>query len=124
MFQKDLNIRIGEVIGAWAKMRPTKSFFGLTLGDFKNRAQTFLMARDEITDLEKQLAHAVAKRDQAAPALQLVLQGVVSSVCGDPEETANGELYSAMGYVPKNQRSSGLVRPSTLAKRAEGGGGT
>jgi hypothetical protein len=28
MFQKDLNTRVNEVISAWAKMRPHKSFFG------------------------------------------------------------------------------------------------
>ena len=75
-------------------------------------------------ELDKQFVHAASKRDQAAPELLLVLQGVVQAVCGDPEETQNGELYAAMGYVPKNQRASGLVRADAVAKRAteEGGG--
>jgi hypothetical protein len=52
-----------------------------------------------------------------------VVQGVIASVCGDPAETQNGELYAAMGYVPKNQRASGLVRAGTVAKRGTEEGG-
>ena len=122
MFQKDLNARVNEVIAAWEGMRPHKSFFGLTLDGFKQKAKPYLDARDELVALEKQSAHAASKRDQAAPELLLVLQGVVMGVCGDPEETQNGELYAAMGYVPKNQRSSGLVRAGTVSKRTVEGG--
>lgn len=76
MFQKDLNTRVHEVIDAWEKMRPHKSFFGLTLDGFKSKAKPYLDARQKIADLEKEAAHAMSKRDQAAPALLLVLQGV------------------------------------------------
>jgi hypothetical protein len=86
-----------------------RSFFGLTLDGFKSKAKPYQDARNEIVDLEKLSAHAASKRDQAAPELLLILQGVVQAVCGDPEETQNGALYAAMGYVPKNQRASGLV---------------
>ena len=122
MFQKDLNTRVIEVIDAWANLRPHKSFFGLTLDGFRLKAKSYLDARAEIAELDKQSRHAASKRDQAAPELLLILQGVVAAVCGDHEETQNGQLYAAMGYVPKNQRSSGLVRAGTVAKRAEGGG--
>jgi hypothetical protein len=121
MLQKDLITRVTEIISAWERMRPHKSFFGLTLDGLKAKARPFLDARNEIVELEKRWAHAISKRDQAAPELQLVLEGVVAGVRGDPDETQNGELYAAMGYVPKNQRSSGLVRVRALAKRAEGG---
>ena len=123
MFQKDLNTRVNEVIDAWEKMRPDKSFFGLTLDGFKLKAKPYLDARKELAELEKQAAHAISKREQAAPALLLILQGVVKAVCGDPNETENGELYAAMGYVPKNQRSTGLVRAATIVKRATSEGG-
>ena len=125
MIQKDLKTRVTEVIDAWQRMRPDKSFFGLTLEGFRQKAKPFLDARDEIAELDKLAAHAASKRDQSAPELLLVLQGVVASVCGDPEETQNGEFYAAMGYVPKNQRSSGLVRAGAVARRStEEGGNT
>jgi hypothetical protein len=64
----------------------------------------------------------VSKRDTASgPALETV-QGVVSGVKGDPEEGQNGELYAAMGYVPKNQRATGLVRRRKEAEPVKAGG--
>ena len=110
MAQKDLNTRVLDVIGAWERMRPHKAFFGLTLEDFKLRAKPYMDARAELLRLETQAIDAASKRDQAAPPLVQTLQGVIQAVGGDPEETHNGELYSAMGYIPKNQRATGLTR--------------
>src|SRR5262245_22607260 len=119
--QKDLFTRISEVTEAWAKMRPDKQFFGLSLDGFKAASKPFLDARDEITGLEQLLAHAVSKRDAASGPLLEVLQGVVNAVKGDPAEGQNGELYGAMGYIPKNRRATGLVRPRKGAPPPEGG---
>jgi hypothetical protein len=109
---KDLYTRLTEVLTAWENMRPHKQFFGLTLEDLKSRSRAFVDARNEITDLDARAAHAVSKRDAAAVGLAELVQGVVDSVKGDPTEGPNGELYSAMGYVPKRERASGLVRRS------------
>lgn len=119
--QKDLYTRITEVSEAWGKMRPTKQFFGLTLEEFRAAAKPFLDARDEIADLENQVTHAVSKRDAAEGPLLELLQGVVAAVRGDPTEGQNGELYGAMGYIPKNQRATGLVRPRKDAPESGGG---
>jgi len=117
---KDLFTRVTEVTDAWGKMRPHKQFYGLTLEGFKEAAKPFLDARSEITQLEAQVTHAVSKRDAAATILLEILQGVVAAVKGDPAEGQNGELIGAMGYVPKNQRSSGLVRPRKSEPPASG----
>jgi hypothetical protein len=115
---------VAEVLDAWEKMRPHKEFYGLSLEGFKQKAKTFLDARAEIIDLEARVVHAVSKRDAAASPLLEVVQGIVSAVKGDPAEGQNGELYAAMGYVPKNQRGTGLVRRSRRANGSgsEGGG--
>jgi len=110
--QRDVATRYFEVKGAWLKRRPHKKFFGLTPEEFELRAKAYLEARDEIAALEAQLAHAVSRRDVAAIPLADLVESVVSAVKGDPEEGHNGALYSAMGYVPKNQRSTG---PSSCA---------
>lgn len=120
--QKDLFTRFTEVSEAWLKMRPNKAFFGLGHDGFLAAAKPFVDARAEIETLEKQLAHAVSKRDAAALPFLDILQGVVNAVKGDPAEGQNGELYGAMGYVPKSQRATGLVRPRKTAPAAEGGG--
>ena len=48
MAQKDLNTRVIEIIDAWERMRPHKSFFGLTLDGFKLKAKPYLDARKAI----------------------------------------------------------------------------
>lgn len=121
MVQKDLMTRVIEIIGAWERMRPHKKFFGLSVEDFRLRAKPFLDARAEIARLEALAVDAASVRDQAALALLHTVQGVIQAVGGDPEETHNGELYGAMGYIPKNQRATGLTRRRKAGKAAEGG---
>jgi hypothetical protein len=118
---KDTATRFAGVVVAWEKMRAHKQFFRLTPEQFRERAKTFTDACEEILDLESRLARAVVKRDAAEPALLELLQGVVNSVKGDPDEGQNGELYAAMGYVPKNQRSTGLKRRAKGATPENGG---
>jgi hypothetical protein len=120
---KDLATRLGEVVEGWRKIRPHKLFFGMTLEHFLLRVKPFTDARDEVLDLESRLASAVFKRDAASPAVLELIQGVVDSVKGDPAEGPNGELYAAMGYVPKNQRSTGLTRRGKAAAPAQSGNG-
>lgn len=120
--QKDVATRVLQVLEAWERMRSWKSFFGLTLEAFKLRAKPFLDARNELATLESQIAHAVSKRDAAAKTLIGVTRGVVNGVKGDPDEGENGELYSAMGFVPMNQRSTGLVRRAKTEPGTGGGG--
>ena len=108
--QKDVATKALEVMAAWEKMRPDKQLYGLTLDAYKLAAKPYLDARAEIADLDARSAHAISKRDAAAGPLLLIVQGVVNAVKGDPTEGQDGELYAAMGYVPKSQRSTGLVR--------------
>ena len=117
MATKDTAARVTDIGGAWEKMRPRKSFFGMTLADFRKEVQPFMDARAEIADLQRQMQHAFAKRDMAQLAATKAVQNVINAVRGDVEEGQEGELYVAMGYVPKSQRSSGLKR----ALKEEGG---
>jgi len=119
---KDTATKFAEVVEPWEKMRPHKLFFRLTPEQFRERAKPFTDACDEIRDLESKLARAVVKRDAAEPALLDLIQGVVSAVKGDPDEGQNGELYAAMGYVPKNQRATGLTRRAKVTSPEQGNG--
>ena len=122
--RKDASSRMYEVLDAWDLMRPHKVFFGLTPDDFRQRAKPYLDARAEIAELELKLTHAVSKRDTAEAAVLELVQGVVAAVKGDPAEGQNGELYAAMGYVPKNQRSTGLTRRRKGSAPEQGTNGT
>ena len=102
--------RFTEVTSAWESVRPTKSFAGLTLEQFKEAQKPSLEARAKIAELEGQLQAAIARRDEADVAILATTKLIVKAVVGDPAEGENGELYAAMGYVRQRQRSSGLTR--------------
>jgi hypothetical protein len=105
-----------KVTRAWTLLRPTASFFGRTLEQFKQDIQLSLDARAEIEDLQARLRIAIRKRNTADVRSFRILRGVVSAVQGDPAEGGNGELYVAMGYVPWTGRG----RPRRRKRRSKG----
>jgi hypothetical protein len=112
--------RVLEVIGAWERKCPQKTFYSYTLDAFKLRAKPFLDCVGDIAEREAGLAHAVKKRDAEARTLGPEVRGVVNAVMGDREEGGeNGELYAAMGFIPRSERSTGLVRRRTTEKPPE-----
>jgi hypothetical protein len=123
MATKDIGVRLDQTIDAWQRMRGDKRFFGLSVEDLKQRAKPYYEAREALRTLGVQWDQELRKRAVAAAPLSDLLQCIASAVAGDPEEGHNGELYAAMGYVPKNQRASGLVRKSATVKRADPDGG-
>ncbi len=118
---KDTATRVTEVRGAWARMRPGKKFFGKTLEQFELDVKPFLDAGAELEELYVLVQHAESRRETAEVAARKAVQSVVNAVKGDPEEGEDGELYSAMGYVPKSKRSTGLKRPRKEEPPKSGG---
>jgi hypothetical protein len=102
-----------RVSRAWSTLRPTRSFFGLTLARFKQAIQPSLDARAEIEDLQHRLRIAIRQRNAADVRSFRTLRGVVYAVQGDPAEGGDGELYVAMGYVPWSARG----RPRRRARK-------
>ena len=102
--------KLARAISAWETLRPTKSFGGMTLAQFKAKVQTALDARTALDQLGKKLVDAQDTRDDADNAALAALALVVNGVRADSAETENGQLYEAMGYVRKTERSSGLTR--------------
>jgi hypothetical protein len=102
--------KLQKVIDAWTTLRPTKTFSGLTLEQFKAQVQPSLAARDQLTTLGNQTTDSRMQRRLSDTASLTLAQQVVSSVKGDPAEGENGPLYAAMGYIPKSSRRSGLTR--------------
>ena len=102
--------KLQKLIDAWTTLRPTKSFGGMTLEQFKTQVQPSLAARDQLVTLCNQTTDNRTQRQQSDGASLGLAQLVVNSVKGDPAEGENGSLYAAMGYVPKSARRSGLTR--------------
>ena len=102
--------KLQTVVNAWGTLRPSKSFAGMTLEQFKAQVQPSLAARDQLVTLRSQTTDNRTQRQASDSASLDLAQLVVNAVKGDPAEGENGSLYAAMGYVTKNNRRSGLTR--------------
>jgi len=107
---KEIEDRIRRTISGWESLARTKSFFGMTLDQFKTAVQPSLDARELIKDLENQLTQAINQRDAADAVSVEKMQGVVAGVKADPTEGPNSSLLEAFGYTRKSERKSGLSR--------------
>jgi hypothetical protein len=112
---KKVAAKLQRLIDAWGTVRPAKTFAGMTLEQFKAKVQPSLTARDQLKNLRTQTTDSQVQRQHSdAASLEAVLL-VVNAVKGDPDEGENGSLYTTMGYIPKNQRRSGLTRKGQTA---------
>jgi hypothetical protein len=102
--------RLTTIVNAWANLRPTKSFAGMTLEEFKLAIAASTEARARLAHANEQAAEAKVDRANADQLTMPVLDRVVAAVVADPTEGYDGALYAAMGYVRKSERSSGLTR--------------
>lgn len=110
--------RIKRFINAWETLRPTSTFAGMTLSEFKTRMQPSLDARTHIAGVQAQLAEALSTREDADRASVQLLLLVANAVRGDINEGEDSALYAAMGYVRKSDRKSGLHRLAQTATDA------
>jgi hypothetical protein len=111
--------KLALVLEAWEELRPAKSFAGMTLDQFKTAVKPSLDARKAIDDLDADMTAAILTRDKADVVTMEKVAEVVDAVKGDIAEGPDGELYAAMGYVPKSQRKTGKTnktKPATPAK--------
>jgi hypothetical protein len=91
---------------AWARMRPTKSFFKMTLEEFEKLVAASGEARAELAELDARRRVVVARCEEADKITRRGVLRIVNGVKGDPEEGEDGELLAAMGYLPHTARSS------------------
>jgi hypothetical protein len=99
-----------QTVYAWERLRPNRSFFGLTLEQFKQLIQPSLDARAELDAIDRRRRIVIKKRDAADVRSFRARRGVVYAIQGDPAEGGNGELYTAMGFVPWSARGRPRLR--------------
>jgi hypothetical protein len=119
----DVYPRIVQVTKAWSTLRPNRSFSGLTLDQFNKGVEPSHRYRAEIDDLQARLELAKRNCEDADKVSRKLLQRVVNAVRGDADEGEDGELYSAMGYLPRSVRISlrTVGRKAAAAAKKEGG---
>jgi hypothetical protein len=93
-----------KIISAWERLRPGKSFGGMTLKQFKAAVQPSFDKRAAITDTRVLLRALIRGRDADDRQSWKLARLVVSSVLGTPGEGEDSPLYVAMGYVPWSVR--------------------
>ncbi len=104
---------LNDVIAAWSELAPDAEFAGLTLAQFEAKVKPSYDARTEISTLATQLKAARQSRKNADGLSNQDALNIVNGVRSAPGFGENSALYRAMGYIPKNDRKSGLVRPDT-----------
>jgi len=107
--------RINDLIKAWSRFAPGKSFGGMTLAEFKDRVKPSLDSRDVLDQLESDLQTEQTNRDTADVASLFAAALVVNSVKGDPEHGEDSPLYEAIGYIRKSARKTGVHRSKKAA---------
>jgi hypothetical protein len=84
----------------------------MTLAEFTAKIQPSLDARAALKTLGEQTTAGIVTRDTADVGSMKQALLVVNAVKGDPAEGEDGELYAAMGYVRKSDRSTGKTNKS------------
>ena len=107
--------KVELILRAWESSCPEQSFADMTLEQFRQALQPFHDAKIRFAAMDTQWEAARQERNTAyLKALELA-KGVASSVKGHPRFGENSAVYSAMGYVAKSDRGSGLTRRREIA---------
>ena len=107
---KQTEERIQRVTNAWRDLADGKSFGGMTLAQFEAKVKPSFDAREQIDQIENQLAKAINVRDDADDVSLNTIQLMVNGVIGDPAEGPDSALYEALGYTRISERKTGLTR--------------
>jgi hypothetical protein len=113
-----------EVAQRWETLSRDKTFYGLTLEQFKAARKQSEDERAALADLRGQIEATKTRLHDADVRLAEVTQGVINAVKGDPQEGEDGEMYVALGYTRKSakyrgrsrRRGNGQAEPAPLAE--------
>jgi hypothetical protein len=111
--------KINGVTHAWSKLRADKTFGGLSLEQYQLAVKPSHDVRSDIAESEVRLQSSHARRVTVDEASLKIVQRVINAIKADPDEGDDGELYVAMGYVRKRDRSTGLTRRKREEKTPE-----
>src|ERR1700684_67334 len=83
------------IINAWTTLAPAASFGGMTLAQYKTKAQPSFDARTQLDTIEVQKTAALDTRDEADAITSNTNQMVINGVKGDPNYGDDSNLYEA-----------------------------
>ena len=112
---KQTKSKANAIAVAWTNLAKDDSFGGYTLVQFQQLQADAQGKSANLAALDAGYTDALMQRDAAHNALNEAMLNVVDGVKGDTAKYgANSSLYKAMGYVPRDERASGLTRKTTV----------
>lgn len=112
---KQVKSKANAIATAWASLAKDDSFGGYTLAQFQQLQANAQDTSANLGTLDAGYADAMMQRDAAHDTLNTAMLNVVDGVKGNTAKYgANSSLYKAMGYVPRDERASGLTRKTTV----------
>lgn len=112
--------RIAIFRTAWTNQAPDSTFAGMTLAEFEARVSPVQANAEWIQSLERDIAAALTGRRKVDQDARETLELVVNSVRGNPDHGPDSQFYRALGYIPKSERKSGLIRSGTASPPTAG----
>lgn len=97
---------------AWKELAPDATFGGKTLAEFEAALVPLEDALEELRTMTVRRSAALKVRNEEESSVKDLLILIAHGVRSDPAYGEDSPLYRAMGFVPKSERSSGLVRPA------------
>ena len=111
---KQTKSKANAIATAWSTLANADSFGGLTLAQFQQLQTDAQSKSATLATMDAGYTDAMMQRDAAHDALNTAMLNVVDGVKGDTaKHGANSSLYKAMGYVPRDEKASGLTRKAT-----------
>jgi len=98
---------------SWSRLRPTKTFGGMTLEQFVEETRAVHEVRTQLAEAEARVLDLRQRRTTLDATASEHMKRIVRGVLADRDEGEDGELYAAMGFIRRSDRSSGLTRRRT-----------
>jgi len=102
--------KINLIMNAWEQVAPGATFGGKSLQQFKTAMAPALESQARVAALLAELEGERQKFQINSDICYRIATQMASSVKGDGEYGDDCPLYSAMGYVRRSNRKSGLKR--------------
>ena len=106
----EIERRVDQAVEAWERQCPQQPFGEVTLEQHKQELKDYYDLKEKFAAIDAQWDAIRLERNAAYQRALDSTKRLASSVKGHPRYGENSALYSAMGYVPASERSSGLTR--------------
>ena len=99
-----------DIHRVWKEQAPDSVFGGKSLADFEAALAALKQANEDVKIRNEARSAALRTRNEKLEELTPLMRLIVKGVQAHPDHGENSPIYRAMGFVPFNERGSGLTR--------------